>query len=166
MNIRARGASELRKFVHLLILKLLFPSIFCWYILQTLSLCLRNIYIFRSPITSAYIYNQCSFLSLLMVWHYDINDKILTLRKSMYMRASGASELRKFLHFHIQKLLFISIFCWYFRNFVGTNDIFVGLHVPTDFQIYRQNSEKALWVGGGGGGGWGAIAPLPPLWLH
>ena len=32
----------------------------------------------------------------------------------------------------------------------------VGLHVPTDFQMYRQNSEKAL-LGGGG-----AIAPLPP----
>ena len=32
----------------------------------------------------------------------------------------------------------------------------VGLHVPTNFQMYRQNSEKAL-LGGGG-----AIAPLPP----
>ena len=26
-----------------------------------------------------------------------------------------------------------------------------GLHVPTNFQMYRQNSEKALWGGGGGG---------------
>ena len=25
----------------------------------------------------------------------------------------------------------------------------VGLHVPTDFQMYRQNSEKALLGGGG-----------------
>ena len=33
----------------------------------------------------------------------------------------------------------------------------VGLHVPTNFQMYRQNSEKAL-LGGGGG----AVAPLPP----
>ena len=65
------------------------------------------------------------------------------------MRASAASELRKFLHFHIQNRLFLSIFCWYIRNFVG-------LHVPTDFQMYQQNSEKAL-LGGGG-----AIAPLPP----
>ena len=65
----------------------------------------------------------------------------------MYLRAS---ELRKSLHFHSQKLLFLSIFCWYFRNFVGTNHILVGLHVPTDFQMYRQNSEKALWGGGGG----------------
>ena len=46
----------------------------------------------------------------------------------------------------------------YFRYFVGTNDMHVGLHVPTTFQMYRQNSEKALWGGGGGG----AIAPPPP----
>ena len=37
-------------------------------------------------------------------------DKTLTLRKSMYMRANGASELRKFSHFYILKLL---IFCCY-----------------------------------------------------
>ena len=60
----------------------------------------------------------------------------------MCMRASGASELRTFLHFHILKLPFLSIFCWYFRYFVGTNDMLVGLHVPTNFQMYRQNS---LW---------------------
>ena len=47
--------------------------------------------------------------------------------------------------------------CYFFQYFVGTNDILVGLHVPTDFQMYRQNSEKAL-LGGGG-----AIAPL---WLR
>ena len=65
-----------------------------------------------------------------------------------------ASELRKFSHFYILKLLYISfnIFCWYFRYFVGTNDMLVGLHVPTNFQMYRQNSEKALLGGGGGGG--------------
>ena len=28
----------------------------------------------------------------------------------------------------------------------------IGLHVPTNFQMYRQNSKKA----------WGAIAPCPP----
>ena len=75
----------------------------------------------------------------------------------MYMRASGASELRKCSHFYILKLLFLSIFCCYFRYFVGTNDMLVGSHVPTDFQMYRQNSEKALWGGGGGGN-----CPLPP----
>ena len=76
----------------------------------------------------------------------------------MCMRASGASELRNFWHFYILKLLFLSIFCRYIRYFVGTNDMLVGLHVPTNFQMYRQNSEKAL-LGGG------AVAPLPPpLW--
>ena len=73
----------------------------------------------------------------------------------MYMRASGASE-RKILHFHILKLLFLSKFCWYFRYFVGTNGMLVGLHVPTNFQMYRQNSDKAL-LGGGGS------CPPPPL---
>ena len=33
----------------------------------------------------------------------------------------------------------------------------VGLHVPTNIQMYRQKSGKALWGGGG------AIAPPPPL---
>ena len=72
------------------------------------------------------------------------------------MRASGASELRKFSHFYILKLLFLSIFCRYFRYFVGTSDMLVGLHVPTNFQMYRQNSEKPL-LGGGGN------CPPPPV---
>ena len=47
-----------------------------------------------------------------MVWRYErkCTDKRLTLRKSMNMRAS---DLGKFSHFHIKKLLFLS-------NFVGT----------------------------------------------
>ena len=69
----------------------------------------------------------------------------------MYMRASGASELRKFCNFAILKLLFLSIFCWYIRYFVGTNDMFVGSHV------YTNNTPKRHYWGGGG-----AIAPLPP----
>ena len=32
----------------------------------------------------------------------------------------------------------------------------VGLHVPTNFEMYRQNSEKAL-LGGGG-----ELPPCPP----
>ena len=139
--------AQLRILLPLLILKLRFPSTFC----------LRNIYIFRSPIPSAYIYNKYSFLSLLMAWHYKINDSMPTNTniEKIYVYAS---ELRKILHFHIQKLLFLSIFCWYmyFSNFVGTNYILVGLHVPTDFQMYRQNSENAL-LGGGG-----QLHPLPP----
>ena len=38
----------------------------------------------------------------------------------MFMRASGASERRKFRHFDILKEQFLSIFCRYFRYFVGT----------------------------------------------
>ena len=37
----------------------------------------------------------------------------------MNMRASGASELRNFSHFHILKLLFPSIFCRYLRYFAS-----------------------------------------------
>ena len=68
----------------------------------------------------------------------------------MCMRASGASELNFWGHFYILKLLFLSIFCRYIRYFVGTNDMLVGLHVPTNFQMYRQNFQKALLGGGGG----------------
>ena len=60
-----------------------------------------------------------------VVYKRQYTDKTLKLRKSMYMRASGASELRKYSHFYILKLLFLSILCWYFRYFVGTNDMLV-----------------------------------------
>ena len=72
------------------------------------------------------------------------------------MQASGASELRKFWHFCILKvtsfniLSVIQILCrykWHACRLV---------HVPTNSQMYQQNSEKAL-LGGGG-----AIAPPPP----
>ena len=99
-----------------------------------------------------------------MVWRCkykrQYTDKTLnmSLRKSMYMRANGESELRKLSQFYILKLLFLSIFCLYVRFFVGTNDMLVGLHVPRIFQMYRQNCEKALWGGGG-------LPPCPPATL-
>ena len=31
------------------------------------------------------------------------------------------------------------------RYFVGTNDMLVGLHVATNFEMYRQNSQKAFF---------------------
>ena len=86
-----------------------------------------------------------------------IYRQTLTLSKCMCMRASGASELRKFWHFYILNLLFLSIFCRYIWYFVGTNDMLVGSHVPTNFQMYRQNSEKALL------GGQLPPPPAPPL---
>ena len=68
-----------------------------------------------------------------------IYRQTLTLSKYVcVLRASGASELRKFWYFYILTLLFFSIFCRYSRYFVGTNDMLVGLHVPTNFLIYRQ----------------------------
>ena len=51
------------------------------------------------------------------------NKHILTLSKCMCMRAS---ELRKFWHFHILKLLFLSIFCWYIENKSWFNFIWGG----------------------------------------
>ena len=87
-----------------------------------------------------------------------------TLSKCICMRASGASELRKCWFFYILKLLFLSIFCRYIRYFVGTNDMLVGLHVPTNLQMYRQifkctdkTPKKHYWGGGGG-----QLPPLPP----
>ena len=155
-------ASELRKFSHFRILKLLFPSIFCWYC-RLLCHMQKHTFSGLKLHLHTYIYDQCSFLILLMhVWRYiytrQYTDKKLTLRTFVNMRASGVSELRKFSHFQILKLLFLSIFCWYFRYFVGTNDMLVGSHVPTNFQMYRQNSEKAL-LGGGGS----CPPPPPPL---
>ena len=72
----------------------------------------------------------------------------------MYMRSNGASELRKCSHFYIIKLLFLSIFCWYFRYFVGTCDMLVGLCMYSDkFPNVPINSEKALL---------GGLPPCPP----
>ena len=89
-----------------------------------------------------------------------INDSYVyrqnTNIEKIYMRVSGASELRKNYRYLHSKLLFLSIFCWYFRYFVGTNDMLVGLHVATNFEMYRQNSKKSIMGGGGG------IASLPP----
>ena len=122
-------------------------------------------------VTSAYIYNQCSSLLLIMVRRYKrkYTDTTLTLRKSMNMRAS----------FNILLVLH------YFRCFVSTNGMIVGLHVPNNLQMYRLNSEKH---GGGGGlpppimllfvlfyvctiimilsvGIFGDLAPIPQSWL-
>ena len=79
----------------------------------------------------------------------------------MHMRASGASELRTFWHFYILKLLFISIFCRYFRYFVGTNDMLVGLYTCTDkFPNVPTKLRKGI-IGGGGAIALPAPSPLP-----
>ena len=106
--MRASGASDLRKFCHFYILKLLFLSIFC-----------------------QYKWHACRLTCTDKFPNIPTNTNI----EQMYVYAS---ELRKFCHFYILKLLFLSIFCRYSRYFVGTNYMLVGLHVPTNFLIYRQ----------------------------
>ena len=83
---------------------------------------------------------QCSFLLLLMVWSYNkrqYTDKHVTLSKCMCMRASGASELRKFWNFHILKL-FLYIFCWYIENKSWFNFIWGGGQAPPPPQAPHQ----------------------------
>ena len=109
-------------FSHFYILKLQFLSIFCWY--------------FRY-----FVGTNDMLVGLHVPTNFLIYRQTLTLSKCMCMRASGASELRKFWHFYIVTLLFLSIFCRYSRYFVGTNYMLVGLHVPTNFLIYRQNTN-------------------------
>ena len=137
MCMRASGASELRKFWHFYILTLLFLSIFCRY-------------------SRYFVGTNDMLVGLHVPTNFLIYRQTLTLSKCMCMRLSGASELRKFWHFYILNLLFLLIFCRYIRYFVGTNDMLVGSHVPTNFQMYRQKSEKAL-LGGGG-----QLPPPPP----
>ena len=99
-------------------------------------LCLRNIYIFRSQITSAYIYNQFSSLSQIMVWRYIYNLYATIYQQNTNIEKILCEQPQKCSHFHILRLQFLSIFCWYFGYFVGiyTNDMLVGLHVPINFQ--------------------------------
>ena len=69
------------------------------------------------------------------------------------MHASERSERASLENF----VVFTFLNCYFFQYFVGTsdtlsvqNDMLVGLHVPTHFQMYRQKSGKALLGGGGG----------------
>ena len=135
MCMRASGASELRKFWYFYILTLLFLSIFCRY-------------------SRYFVGTNDMLVGLHVPTNFLIYRQTLTLSKCMCMRLSGAGELRKFWHFYILNLLFLSIFCRYIRYFVGTNDMLVGSHVPTTFQMYRQiskctdkNPKKHYWGG-------------------
>ena len=148
--MRASGASELIKFSHFHILKLLFPSIFWYFVSETFNFRCQH------DILHTYTINAVSFYYS----RYGAIYKRQYIPTKHYMRASGPSELKKFRYFYILKLLFLSIFCRYIRYFVGTNDMLVGLHVPTNFPMYRQifkctdKSPKRHY--------WGAIAPPPP----
>ena len=122
---------------------------------------IRNIFNFRCQITSAYIYNQCSFRLLLMVWFYT-NGSIPTNTNIEHNVCAVRAELRKLWLLYILKLPFLSIFCRYISYFVGTNDMLVGLHVPTKFPNVPTKLRKSI-IGGGGG----QLPPCPPpLWLR
>ena len=70
MNMRANGVSEITKILHFDILKLK-TGISFNIMLVLMILCLRNIYFQVSNyIMHILLYNKCSFLLLLMVWHY------------------------------------------------------------------------------------------------
>ena len=83
----------------------------------------------------------------------------------MYLRANGASELRNFFEFLHSKtaisfniLLVLQILCRH--KWHACRLMYVHVHVATNFQMYRQNSEKASLVGGGG-----ILPPCPPATL-
>ena len=98
-------------------------------LLVLLILYLRNTYIFRSQITSSYTYKQCSFHVITYGMALYINDSYV------YRQNTNIEKIYVY-NFYILNLLFLSIFCWYFRYFVGTNDMLVGLHVATNFEMY------------------------------
>ena len=152
-----RGASEPRRIFAFLHSK---TAISFNILLVLLILYLRNIYIFRSQITSSYTINAvpCYCLWYGVIYKRQFTDKTLTLKQSMYMRASGASELRKFSHFYILKLLFLSIVCWYFRYFVGTNDM-LSAYMYRQISKCTDKTPKKHYGGGGGGN----CPPAPPL---
>ena len=152
-------ASELGNFSHFHILKLLFPSIFCWYfwyfiskayMFSGLKLHLHNLYT---------LYNQCSSLLLLMVWRYNYKRQY-TGKKNNIEKIYYASELRKifaFLHsktaisFNI--LLVLQILCrykWHACRITCTNKF---PYVPTKLL-------KCI-IGGGGPSGYANVSKVP-----
>ena len=116
-------------------------------------LCLRNIYIFRSPIYIC-IHNiqsmQFPFITYMVwhsLWHYNINDGMpanTNIEKNLYMRAS----LENFCIFTFKN-------CYFFQYFVGTLGT---LSVQTTYlsaYMYRQISkctDKTPKTHYGGGG--------------
>ena len=160
---RRADSSELRKFSHFHILKLLFPSTFCWYIVKIYFKVSNYICIFLHRYIQSM---QFPFITYGMAQWYkrQYTDKTLRLRESIYM---WASELRNFLYSNLKLLFFPCIFCWYFRYFVGTNDMLVDRLIKK-YVFYRQISKctdktpRKHYGGGGGGEAIAAIAPCPP----
>ena len=153
-------ASELRKFWHFHILKLLFPSIF----LLVLHLpCLKNIFHFRCQITSAYTYT-INAVSVYYLWYMVLYKRQYTDKHTHWAnvcvceRAERAS-LENF-------GLFTFLNCYFFQYFVGTSDTLsvqmtclsnYNVYIPTNFSNVPTKLRKSI-IGGGGG----QLPPCPP----
>ena len=70
---------------------------------------------------------QFPFITYGMELYIDDSIPTNTNIEQMYVYAS---ELRNFWHFHILKLLFLSIFCWYIENKSWFNFIWGGASAP------------------------------------
>ena len=101
---------------------------------------------FRSQNKSAYIITinaVTPFYKIAIEWQ---NTNIE--EKYMNIRASGAIELRTFSHFHILKLLFLLIFCWYFCYFVSETCIGLTLKYQiTSASVYPINAFSFYYNG-------------------
>ena len=108
-----------------------------------------NILLVPLIVAETYIFSGLKLICICICAMYkrQYTDKTLTLWKSMYI-CERALNFLPFLHTKSAISLNILLVI-YFRYFVGTNDMLVGLHVPTNFQMYLQNS-----------------LPPPPPWLR
>ena len=129
-------ASELGKFLHFHILKLLFPS------LVLLILYLRNIIFSGLKLKSAwYLISSMQFPVITYGMALYIQKTVYRQNNNIekiyeYASERRTSELGKCLHFHILKLLFPSIFCWYFWYFMSETYIFSGLKLQSESAWY------------------------------
>ena len=105
MNMWASGASELRNIFTFSHAK---TAIFFNILLVLQILCLRNIF------------------PLSLVWYYitTVYRQSTSIEKMYMCDREERASLDFFSHFHILKLLFPSIFCWYFRYFVSETYLF------------------------------------------
>ena len=93
-----------------------------------------------------------------MQFPFIIDDKLLYINDSI-PRNTNIEQMYGILTF---------LNCYFFQYFVGSNYMLAGLHVPTNFQMYRQifkctDKTPKIIIGG-------SCLPLPPppphLWLR
>ena len=143
---RAERAILFFFFLHFHILKLLFPSIFCWYFWYFISETVET-YIFSGlKLQSAWYIYTCiiNAVPCYYLWYGVIPTKHWRWEICERARSERAWT---FLHFHILKLLFPSIFCWYFWYFISETYIYfrsVRLKLQSAWYIYHQCSSLFL----------------------